>query len=69
MPSAMNPERITPPPVETDQTPLKRRIAEMREMLAASRGENTAEALRQLRAAFPDIPLLARIQALAASRH
>ena len=69
MPSAMSPERLTPLLVGTDPPPLERRIAEMREMLAAARSENTAEALRRLRSAFPDIPLSARIQALAASRH
>lgn len=69
MPSAMSPEPITSLPVDTDQPRLERRMAEMRKMLAAARGENTAETLRQLRMAFPDIPLSTRIEALAASRH
>ena len=41
----------------------------MMDRIARLRPASTAEALRELRSAFPDIPLAARVTALEAVRH
>lgn len=48
---------------------LDRRIAEMRRLLAAMRPDTTADALKALRDAFPDMPLDERLAAIRATRH
>jgi len=56
-----------PPDPSADRTvydgELERRIAGMRAFLAALRPDTDAEALRLLREAFPDLPLVERVNA------
>lgn len=60
---------VQPEPAEnTADAFLDRQITEMRRLLSLMAGASAAEALRELRSAFPDAPLAARTAAITGER-
>lgn len=60
-PAASAPSGALPPPAVED--PVQDRVEAMRRHLAAARPSSGNEALRLLRAAFPETPLAERVKA------